>query len=127
MPEARIKGHKFHYRVSEGVAIIRPEEACNENTTEALATLVNSSIIQSKSLIIDLSHVTYVETPGFRWIMRQFRQLESAGMLLVLAGLPPAVERAFKLLKLDTVVPAAKSVTEAMGILHSMKKAVLVA
>ena len=115
MREARISSHRFSYSLVEGSAIVRPEGACNEERTEALAKLVNSPLIGAKNLILDLSHVSYVESPGYRWLVRQMQQLESDGKRLVLAGAPPSVERTLKLLKLDRVVPVAKDVKEALA------------
>lgn len=126
MPDARIRNHKIHYRIMEEYAIIRPEEGCDESTTEAIAALVNSSIVQSRNLIIDLSHVEYVETPGFRWLMRQCRNLQSEGRSLVVCGLPRTVERAFKVLRLDSVIPCAKNTVEATQMLNLNIKAVAV-
>ena len=121
MSDARISGHRIHYKITDGCAVVRPEGACDEARTEALARLVNSSLVESKNLILDLSHSEYVETPGFRWIVRQFRQLESNGRTLVVTGLPPSVERAFKLLKLDAMVPVAKNVEEAYSKINASK------
>ena len=119
MPRARIASQRIHYHVSNGCAVVRPEGACNAETTEALATLVNSPLIESKHLILDLSRAKYVETPGYRWIVRQLRQLESAGRKLVVVGLPAPVERTFKLLRLDQSIPVAKDVSEALALIRS--------
>lgn len=119
MREARISSHRFSYSLVEGSAIVRPEGACNEERTEALARLVNSPMISAKNLILDLSHAGYVESPGYRWLVRQVRKLESDGKRLVLAGAPPSVQRALKLLKLDRVVPVAKNVKEALAKLET--------
>ena len=122
MPRARIASHRIHYHVSNGCAVVRPEGACDSETTEALAHLVNSPLIGSKHLILDLSRAKYVETPGYRWIVRQLRQLESAGRKLVVVALPPAVQRTFKLLRLDESVPTTKTVTEALALIRSAKE-----
>ena len=114
MPEARIASHRFHYHLVNGCAVVRPEGACNERRTEALARFVNSPLIHSKDLILDLSHSEYVETPGFRWIVRQVKDLESAGRTLTVVGLVPAVDRTFRLLKLEKIVGVAKDVPEAL-------------
>ncbi|MEN6356523.1 MAG: STAS domain-containing protein [Armatimonadota bacterium] len=125
MPTARITGHEIHYRISDGYAVVRPEGACDEGTTEALARLVNSPMIESKNLVLDLSRSKYVETPGYRWIVRQFRHAESAGKSVVVVGLPPSVERAFNLLKLDKMVPTAQTVSEALNLLGKPQEMVL--
>ncbi|MFQ3579019.1 MAG: STAS domain-containing protein [Bacteroidales bacterium] len=118
MPVARISGFEFHYSITDDYAIVRPETPCHEEGTTALASLVNSELIESKNLIIDLSHTNYVETPGYRWILRQMKILESEGRKLVVVNLPESVQRAFKLLKLDNVIPCAKSVDEAFEIIN---------
>ena len=114
MPEARIASHRFHYHLVNGCAVVRPEGACNERRTEALARFANSPLIHSRDLILDLSHSEYVETPGFRWIVRQVKNLESAGRTLTVVGLAPAVDRTFRLLKLEKIVAVAKDVPEAL-------------
>lgn len=114
MPNARIASHRIHYHVSDECAVVRPEGPCDAKTTEALATLVNSPLIESKDLIIDLSRADYVETPGYRWLMRRLKELEAAGKKLIVAGLSPSVERAFRLLKLDRSIPTAENVSEAL-------------
>jgi len=126
MPEARISGHRFHYTLDDGCAVVRPEGACDSSRTEALARLANSPLIESRNLILDLSHAEYVESPGFRWLVRQVRKLESAGRTLVVAGLSPQTERAFRLLRLDRIIPAARDVAEAMEIVYADREAVAV-
>jgi anti-anti-sigma factor len=122
LPRARIASHRIHYHVSNGCAVVRPEGACNAQTTEALALLVNSPLIQSKDLVLDLSRVKYVETPGYRWIIRQLRELESAGRKLLVVGMPSSIERTFRLLRLDQSVPVAKDVAEALALLRAHKQ-----
>lgn len=126
MPEARISGHRFHYHIDDGCAVVRPEGACDASRTEALARLANSPLFETKNLILDLSHAQYVESPGFRWLVRQVRKLESAGRSLVLVALSPQTERAFRLLKLDRIIPTAQSVPEALEIVHAGREALAV-
>jgi anti-anti-sigma factor len=120
--KATIFDHRIHYNVLDGCAIVRPEGACDAQVTEALAKLVNSSMLQSRNLVIDLSHCAYVETPGYRWLVRQLRQLESDGRELIVAGMPPAVERVFKLLHFDRMIPTAQDVPDALKRLHGQRE-----
>lgn len=115
MRDAKVSSHRFSYSLVDGCAIVRPEGACNEERTEALAKFVNSPLIGAKNLVLDLSHADYVESPGFRWIVRQVRMLEADGKRLVLAGVPTSVDRALKLLKLESVIPTAKDVKSALA------------
>ena len=126
LPDARIRNHRIHYRVTADYATIRPEDGCDESVTEAIAALVNSSIVKSHNLIVDLSHVEYVETPGFRWLIRQFRHLQSEGRCLVVCGLPKSVQRSFKALRLDSVIPCASDAMEARQMLNVDIKAIAV-
>ena len=126
MPRARIASHRIHYHISNGCAVVRPEGACDTATTEALARLVNSPLIESKNLIIDLSRTRYIETPGYRWLMRQLKQLESSGKTLIVAGLPPSIERTFKLLRLEKAIPTARTVSEALVVVRSSRELVAV-
>lgn len=119
MPVARISSLRIHYHLMDKCAVVRPEGACDEPRTEALAKLANSPLIDSRHLIVDLSHADYVESPGFRWIVRQVRKLEERGQSLVVVGLPPSAERAFRLLRLDEIVPVANTVHEALRKIHS--------
>lgn len=119
MRRARIAGCRIDYNVVDDCAVVRPEGACDARSAEALANLVNSPLIRSKNLVLDLSRVEYVETPGYRWILRQLKQLESAGRKLVVAALPPSVERVFKLLRLQESIPLAGDVNSALEMIHS--------
>jgi anti-anti-sigma factor len=126
LPEARISNYRIHYHIIGNCAILRPDGPCDASRTEALARLVSSSLVESKSLVLDLSRADYVETPGFRWIVRQFRQLEAAGRALIVVGLPPTAERAFRLLRLDEIVPIARNVPEALEKLRALRVPALI-
>lgn len=115
MRDAKVSSHRFSYSLVDGCAVVRPEGACDTERTEALAKFVNSPLISAKNLVLDLSHADYVESPGFRWIVRQVRMLEADGKRLVLAGVPTSVERALKLLNLESVIPTAKDVKSALA------------
>ena len=125
MREARIATHRFQYNVTEDCAIVRPDGACDEKKTQALAKFVSSPLMRANHLILDLSHADYVETPGFRWLLRHVRDLESTGRTLTVVGLSPSVDRAFKLLKLENVIDVAKDVPEALEKLQCKREAMV--
>jgi len=122
MPDARISDCRIHYHVTQGVAVVRPEGPLHERAAEALARLVTSSLIESRHLIIDFSRTKYIETPGYRWLVRRFRELEGTGKTMIVAGLPPSIERNFKLLHLDRMVPAARNVHDAMRSMRAVRE-----
>jgi len=74
-----------------------------------------SKVSSNRSIIIDASKVNYIETPGFRWIIKQFRKLQEIGGSLIVAGLAGPAERAFKLLQLDKYIPSAATVEAALA------------
>ncbi len=119
MRRARIAGCRIAYNITDGCAVVRPEGACDATSTEALASLVNSPVIQSKHLILDMSRVEYIETPGYRWILKQLKQLESDGRKLVIAGLPSSIERIFRLLRLHENIPLAADIKSALELIQS--------
>ncbi len=124
MPKAKIGDCRIHYNIIDGCTIVRPEGPCDQVRTEALARLVDSSLADSKHLILDLSHSDYVETPGYRWIMRQLKKLQDQGKSLVITGMTPSTERIFKLLRLDESVPVARNVTEALEMVEGERQTV---
>ena len=126
MREARIATHRFRYRVIDDCAVVRPDGACDEERTQALAKFVSSPLISANHLILDLSQADYVETPGFRWLLRHVKDLESRGKTLTVVGLSPSVERAFRLLKLEKVIDVAKDVPQALGRVHGNKEPAVV-
>jgi anti-anti-sigma factor len=67
---------------------------------------------------LDLSRVEYIETPGYRWILRQIKQLEEAGRKLVVAAVPPSIERVFKLLRLDEIIPITNNIKAALELIE---------
>jgi anti-anti-sigma factor len=115
---ARISGFRIDYNVIDGCAVVRPEDACDSKGAEALASLVNSPVIAAKHLVLDLSRVEYIETPGYRWILRQIKQLEEAGRKLVVAAVPPSIERVFKLLRLDQIIPITNNIKAALELIE---------
>ncbi|MDH7601570.1 MAG: STAS domain-containing protein [Armatimonadota bacterium] len=119
MRRARIAGCRIDYNITDGCAIVRPEGACDARSAEALASLVNSPVIRSKHLVLDLSRVEYIETPGYRWILKQLKQLELDGRKLVVAGLPPSIERIFRLLRLHESIPIAQDIRGAVELIES--------
>mgnify|MGYP005840908557 CR=1 FL=1 len=118
MPKARISSYRIHYNLVGDSAVLRPEGPCDERRTEALARLANTSLLSAKHVILDLSRAPYVESPGFRWIVRQVRSLEATGRTLIVVGLSPSVERTFRLLRLDRIVRVAGDVTEALRLVE---------
>lgn len=96
--------------------VICPEGACDDECTEALESIIKQIEARPQTnIIIDVSKVNYIETSGFRWIIKQFRKLQEIGGSLIVAGLAGPAERAFRLLQLDKYIPEAATVDAALA------------
>lgn len=58
---------------------------------------------QSGRLILDLSHVPYMDSSGVATLVETLQQLRKAGGRLVLCGLQPKVRSIFEIARLDMV------------------------
>lgn len=111
-----MESRALHVRTLGEVIVISPEGACDMECAEALEGLMNRiESAKQKDIILDASHLKYIDTPGFRWIIKQCRKLQDLGGSLVLAGLKGPAERAFKLLQLDKFIPAFTTVDGALA------------
>jgi len=116
MNQVQPKPHELHVEQFSEAIVIRPEGACDRECAEALDGLVSRIEGEpQKNVILDASRLRYIETPGFRWIIEQFRKLQDRGGSLVIAGLKGSAERAFRLLQLDKFIPAASTVEAALA------------
>ncbi|HOM70973.1 MAG TPA: STAS domain-containing protein [Armatimonadota bacterium] len=96
--------------------VISPKGACDDHCAEVLESIIKQ--IEEKphqTVILDASKLQYIETPGFRLIIKQFRKLQELGGMLIVAGLCGPAERAFRLLQLDKYIPAVANVEAALA------------
>ncbi|MBI2842020.1 MAG: STAS domain-containing protein [Armatimonadetes bacterium] len=116
MKQAKLQRRQIHVETRGDAIVICPEGICDIECTEALDGFMHH--IEGKAqqnIILDASRLNYIETPGFRWIIGQFRKLQELGGSLIVTGLKGSAERAFKLLQLDKFIPAATSVDAALA------------
>lgn len=102
--------------------VLSPEGACDSECAEALEGFISQIADSEKLIVLDASHLNYIDTPGFRWLVNRFRKLQELGVSLIVVGLAGPAERAFKLLQLDRFIPAASSVEAAIARLKRSPK-----
>jgi anti-anti-sigma factor len=66
-------------------------------------------------LVIDLANVPYMDSMGLGVIVTQYVRSKNKGVHLVAAGMTPRVMQLLELTKVNTVLPMAATVAEAIG------------
>jgi anti-anti-sigma factor len=82
-------------------------EVDNSNVGElddALSAAIGSQI---GVVVLDLTHLTFIDVAGIRVVERQARQLSESGKRLVLSSPPAFFERLLEVLDLDEVIEVA--------------------
>ncbi|KIN63147.1 Stage II sporulation protein [Sulfitobacter noctilucicola] len=68
-------------------------------------------------VILDLTHVTFIDSSGLGAIVAAMKFL-APERSLVLAGLTPAVDKVFRLTRMDSVFPIFMTMEEALNAAH---------
>jgi anti-anti-sigma factor len=110
-------GSHFHLHIEKrGEALVmRPEGGCSQECVEAMDGVI--SHVDSgarKNIILDASRLSYIDTPGFRWILQRGLDLQATGRALIVVGLTGSAERAFQLLQIGRFICSASSVEAAL-------------
>jgi anti-anti-sigma factor len=116
MKQVKSKLRPLHIEKRSEALIVCPEGACDRECAEAIDGVISHVDGGTrKDIVLDASRLKYVDTPGFRWLVERGRGLQASGGSLVVAGLRGSAERAFKLLQLDRIIPAAATVEDAIA------------
>lgn len=70
--------------------------------------------------ILDVTDLSFAESPGFRLLIQEVADLQERGGTLVAVGISGRVERAFNLLRLGSLVPTADTVRAAISLIHGI-------
>ena len=66
-------------------------------------------------LVVDLSEVPYMDSMGLGMLVTQYVRLKGKGIHLIVAGMTPRVLQLLELTKVNSVLPMAATVEEAIG------------
>lgn len=85
-------------------------------TTAVLGEALSAEAAKKpRSLLVDMSGLTFIDSAALHEIVRVHRRLRADGGLLALISPSPAVARVLELSALDQVIPVHGSVEEAGG------------
>ena len=91
----------------------------NALTPDTLEELFDAEARQGEAptsrLVVDLSEVPYMDSMGLGMIVTQFVRAKNKGVHLVIAGMTPRVMQLLELTKVNTVLPMAATVAEAVS------------
>ena len=80
------------------------------NTSPAARELILKALQQDKTLLIDLSSVTYIDSSGVANLVEGYQLAKQHSVYFGLVGVSPAAENVLKLARLDQVFPMHKSI-----------------
>jgi anti-sigma B factor antagonist len=105
-----------------GIQLVKIEGRLDANFSLQLEDEVDRLLEQkTKSIIIDLSDVTYLSSSGLRVLLSTNKETEGEGGF-VLVNPRDVVKKIIEVAELDDLLTQAKTVEEAMAILEAKKK-----
>ena len=105
-----------------GIQLVKIEGRLDANFSLQLEDEVDRLLEQkTKSIIVDLSDVTYLSSSGLRVLLSINKETEGAGGF-VLVNPRDVVKKIIEVAELDDFLTQAKTVEEAMAILEAKKK-----
>jgi anti-anti-sigma factor len=91
----------------------------NTLTPDALEEMFDGEVRQGEKptnlLVVDLTEVPYMDSMGLGMLVTQYVRLKGKGIHLIAAGMTPRVLQLLELTKVNTVLPMAATVEEAMS------------
>jgi anti-sigma B factor antagonist len=84
---------------------------------QRLREAIEPALHSRRNVILDATHLGYMDLTGFRVLGDASAQLQRSGCRLVLVGVPLTVQKIMRIAGLDKVVPMVASVDEATATL----------
>lgn len=83
-----------------------------------LRDALDAIIDQRRSIILDCSGLTYIDSVGFHVLFRARQDLKRYGCQLLIAAASPTLQDAFKIINIERHIRCVPSVAEALGALN---------
>ncbi|MBK7366754.1 MAG: STAS domain-containing protein [Candidatus Eisenbacteria bacterium] len=112
-------------RVEEGVLVVKPlEQALDAYAASPFRERMAEFVAQgSRQIVLDLSHVNFLDSTGLGAIVSSLKRLEGNGVM-VICNAGEMVTDVFRLTRMDRVFPITATVEEAITVAKErMKKA----
>lgn len=90
-----------------------------KGTQEIDPSFTQSTGGSGKSVIVDLSEVTYIASIGIRMFLSNIKQMKAAGTKMVLLNPQKMVEEVFRLAGVDAIIPIEHDLGAAEDLLKS--------
>lgn len=104
----------------QGIGVFALEGEIDFHYAPVLRTLLQGKIKQgTRSLILDLTRVDYIDSSGMAAIIEYFRDTTKMGGVLCLAGMNPSLVSLFQVVGLSGAIPAFEAVPDAAAALKS--------
>jgi anti-anti-sigma factor len=107
---ASAPGLKIETGTHDGAYVIRLSGEVDLETITLLQDALDEPAHHSRNVILDCQHLTYMDSTGFKLLA----DLHKRGRRLALAALTPTILKISRILALDTIIPIAPSVEEAL-------------
>lgn len=96
--------------LAEGRVLLRVSGELDLSTSPQLGEMLDRELDGGKSVLLDLSEVTFIDSTALNTLVTALRSCESnGGSLTVGPDLPAQVSRVFQITGLDAVLPIASS------------------
>ena len=93
-------------QAAEGSVRVQVRGELDLSTSPELGDALERELDEGRSVVVDLSRVTFIDSTALNTLVGALRSCESNGGMLRLSGnLPAQVSRVFEITGLDTVLP----------------------
>jgi len=90
-----------------------------ENNKDFEAEFYAHTIAHKKSVLVDLSGLTFLSSMGIRMFLKAAKDLRAEGKKIILLNMQPLAEKALKAAGLDFLTPVAHDISQAKDMLKS--------
>jgi anti-sigma B factor antagonist len=104
---------KIETEEHDGAYVVRLSGEVDLETAPLLEGALDGRIHNSRNVILDCQHLTYIDSTGFNLLADLYRQ----GRRFVLVAPSPTTQKILGTMGLDMLIPVASSVEEALNVL----------
>jgi anti-anti-sigma factor len=104
---------KIETEERDGAYVVRLSGDVDLETVTLLQGALDGRIRNSRNVILDCEHLTYMDSTGFNLLSDLYRR----GRQLILVAPTPTVLKVLRVFGLDTLIPVTPSVEEALRVL----------
>ena len=96
---------RHEIRESEGALVVSFEGDVDLDTSPAARKVLLDCVRRKRSVLVDMSRVSYIDSSGVASLVESFQSARNAGLLFGLVAVSETALRVLKLARLDLVFP----------------------